>query len=657
MTSADPDTAPAPSQSKSLWKRLAGPSSAKAGLTTDQSDINRVIAEASKGSKFYENEKKKDKELTKRIERLLQTRDTAMKEADLVQVESTTSHLLIELESLRDASQIIVHVDADAFFANCELLYNPELKGKAFGVGKGVLTTASYEARKFGVRSGMAAFIAKKLCPELILLSIHPERYSDMSKRVMAILARYDPDMLVASCDEAYLNITEYCEQHDLTADECVSEMRRIVQEETKLTVSAGIASNRMLAKICSDKNKPNGQFHLPPDSQTIKDFMVDLPVRKVPGIGRVHERMLESIGVTTCGDIFTQRVSIALLDKEFGLRFMLQTYLGIASNVVRPHSREERKSIGAERTFHPLADKGKILQKLEEVAEELENDMTETGWAGRTVTLKYKLENYQVFTRAKSFERWITKKNDLLAIGTELLLAELPLKIRLIGLRVTKLKDLKISADSGIKRYFGGPMEQTSPRKKRKTHSDDIQVGDHTWQDHIPGFDDDEEDDVQVLNDELLSSAETSSSRRSSAPENAIIHASIPISAKASGKKRFIESQTFCPVCGTELDTNDNRKLNSHVDFCLSREAIQEAEGHSAEAEAKTRLQAQAWTSSVTIISSSFGTHTTPSSSATIQSPGLTVVEGNVVSPLGTSSRGTFIADGRVKGDWPTVE
>ncbi|KAJ3891077.1 DNA/RNA polymerase [Lentinula edodes] len=655
MTSADPDTAPAPSQSKSLWKRLAGPSSAKAGLTTDQSDINRVIAEASKGSKFYENEKKKDKELTERIERLLQTRDTATKEADL------------ELESLRDVSQIIVHVDADAFFANCELLYNPELKGKAFGVGKGVLTTASYEARKFGVRSGMAAFIAKKLCPELILLSIHPQRYTDMSKRVMAILARYDPDMLVASCDEAYLNITEYCEQHDLTADECVSEMRRIVQEETKLTVSAGIASNR---------NKPNGQFHLPPDSQTIKDFMVNLPVRKVPGIGRVHERMLESIGVTTCGDIFTQRVSIALLDKEFGLRFMLQTYLGIASNVVRPHSREERKSIGAERTFHPLADKGKILQKLEEVAEELENDMTETGWAGRTITLKYKLENYQVFTRAKSFERWITKKNDLLAvrdlstvrsfftdvvvheqIGTELLLPELPLKIRLIGLRVTKLKDLKISADSGIKRYFGGPMEQSSPRKKRKTLSDDMQVGDHTWQDHIPGFDDDEEDDVQVLNDELLSSAETSSSRRSSAPENAIMHASIPISAKASGKKRFIESQTFCPVCGTELDTNDNRKLNSHVDFCLSREAIQEAEGHSAEAEAKTRSQAQAWTSSVTIISSSFGTQTTPSSSATIQSPGLTVVEGNVVSPLGTSSRGTFIADGRVKGDWPTVE
>ncbi|KAJ3749015.1 IMS-domain-containing protein [Lentinula detonsa] len=595
MVEASSDTAPTPSQSKSLLKRLAGPSSTKAGLTNDQSDINRITAEASKGSKYYENEKKKDKELTERIKRLLQTQNTAMKEADLAQVESTVSHVLVEIESLRDTSQIIVHIDADAFFANCELLYNPDLKGKPFGVGKGVLTTASYEARKFGVRSGMAAFIAKKLCPELILLSIHPQRYSDMSKKVMAILARYDPNMLVASCDEAYLNITEYCVQHNVTAEECVSEMRRIVQEETKLTVSAGIAPNRMLAKICSDKNKPNGQFHLPFNSQAIKDFMVDLPVRKVPGIGRVLERMLESIGVTTCGDIFTHRVSIALLDKEFGLRFMLQTYLGIASNVVRPYLREERKSIGAERTFHPLADKDKILQKLEEVAEELENDMTETGWAGRTVTLKYKLDDYQVFTRAKSFERWITKKVDLFATGKELLLPELPLKIRLIGLRVTKLKDLKLSTDSGIKRYFSGPTEQTSPRKKRKISSENNQDVDYNWQNCI--LLDGDEEDCKTLEDELLSLTKPASPRASAAPEGAApTHESKPVSAKAAGKKRSIESQISCPLCGEKLNTNDNQKVNAHIDFCLSREAIQEADGQSPDAKAKSKSQANAW-------------------------------------------------------------
>ncbi|KAJ3971769.1 DNA/RNA polymerase [Lentinula raphanica] len=629
MAEVTSNAAPAPSQSKSLLKRLAGPSSTKAGqppnahnvlsLTTDQSEINRIIAEASKGSKYYEasdfrlsdnldNEKKKDRELTERIEKLLQIRDVAKKEADLVQVESSVSHLLTEIESLRDTSQIIVHIDADAFFANCEVLYNPELQGKAFGVGKGVLTTASYEARTFGVRSGMASFIAKKLCPELILLNIHPERYSDMSKKVMAILACYDPDMLIASCDEAYLNITEYCEQHNVTAEECVSEMRRLVQEETKLTVSAGIAPNRMLAKICSDKNKPNGQYYLPPESQAIRDFMVDLPVRKVLGIGRVHERMLESIGVTTCGDIFTHRVDVALLDKEFGLRFMLETYLGIASNVVRPHSREERKSIGAERyiisTFHPLGDKDKILQKLEEVAEELENDMAHTGWAGRTVTLKYKLDNYQVvFTRAKSFERWITRKDDLFATGKELLLPELPLKIRLIGLRVTKLKDLKLSADSGIKRvstisiahfritlillqYFG-ENRNSSPRKKRKSDPEDIRDADD-WQDCITLLD--EEDGSE---DKPLSSMAASTS---TVDEKSTSASFKPRSAKAAGKKRSLDSQTSCPLCGKDLETNDNQKINAHIDFCLSREAIREAEGRSSGPKPKATSQANAW-------------------------------------------------------------
>ncbi|KAE9411202.1 DNA/RNA polymerase [Gymnopus androsaceus JB14] len=578
MDAADSD--PPPSQSKSLLKRLAGPSAAKAGLTADQSEINRIIAEASKGSKFYENEKKKDKELTQRIEKLLHTREAAMKEADLAQVESSVSHLLAELESQRDLNQIIVHFDLDAFFASVEILHNPELKGKAFGVGKGVLTTASYEARKFGVRSGMAGFIAKKLCPELILLSIHPERYSNMSEKVMAIFSRYDPDMLAASCDEGYLNITEYCRQHNVTPDECVSEMRRIVEEETKLTVSAGIAPN---------KNKPNGQYHLPFDRNSIKEFMKDLPVRKVPGIGRVNERMLESIGVTNCGDIYTHRASLALLDKEFGLRFMLQTYLGIASNVVLPHQREERKSIGAERTFQPLTDQTKILQKLEEVAEELETDMTESGWTGRTVTLKYKLDNYQVFTRAKSLERWITKREDLFAIGKELLLPELPLKIRLIGLRVTKLKDLKVSTDSGIKRYFNGTTEQTSPRKRRKTEVEESRDDEQIWPESMPSFDDGD-DEIQNVEDEPRVKSPASESASAASPR------SKPISAKAAGKKRSTAESQACPVCDKVLETKDNQELNAHIDFCLSRGAIDEAQGASKETKAKAKSQADAW-------------------------------------------------------------
>jgi DNA polymerase kappa len=178
---------------------------------------------------------------------------------------------------------------------------------------------------------------------------------------------------------------------------------------------------------------------------------MHDLSIRKVPGVGRVNERLLEALGIKTCGDIFKHRATLQLMDKQFGLVFLLRTYLGIASNVVQPYQREEKKSIGAERTFRALSNKTQILAKLEEVAGELEDDMVRGGWTGKTVTLKFKLDTFQVFTRAKSFDRWVSsKKEDLFAIGKELLLPELPLTLRLIGLRITKLKDLHAPEPAG---------------------------------------------------------------------------------------------------------------------------------------------------------------------------------------------------------------
>ncbi|KIY74363.1 IMS-domain-containing protein [Cylindrobasidium torrendii FP15055 ss-10] len=556
----------------SLVRRLAGPSAGKAGLATDQSDINRIIAEASKGSKFYENEKRKDKDLTERIDKILKLRDEVTRGVDLAKVEAGVDALLTELEGKRDLSQTIVHVDMDAFYANVELLDNPSLKGKPFGVGHGVLTTASYDARKFGVRSGMAGFIAKKLCPELIFVKNHFARYSEMSKKIMAVFQRYDADMCPMSCDEAYLNVTGYCKEHGITAEECVSEMRAKVEEETKLTVSAGIAPNKMLAK-----NKPNGQYCLPFEREAIMDFMNKLSIRKIPGIGRVNERLLESIGIKTCGDIYIHRAVVSLMDKQFGLHFLIQTYLGIASNVVQPHAREERKSIGAERTFNTLGDKEKLLQKLEEVAQELEDDMEHSGWTGRTVTLKYKLDTYQVFTRARSCDRWVNKKEELFKLGKELLLPELPLKLRLIGLRVTKLKDLRAEDSvAGIKRFFEpAKAEDEGSNKKRKldgspqVHGASAEV----LQEAMPGFHEDNdadmveypEDDDGAVDEDVFTPASPSKKPKSKA------HSS------RTSKPALLAEQE-CPICGKTMEV-DNQGLNDHIDFCLSRDVILQAQ------------------------------------------------------------------------------
>lgn len=511
-------------------------------------------------------------------------------------VESTVDGLLQEVERQRDLSQTIVHVDMDAFYANVELLFNPDLKGKPFGVGHGVLTTASYEARKYGVRSGMPGFIAKKLCPELILVKLNFTRYSEMSRKVMGIFERYDPNMCPAGCDEGYLNITPYCKEHDITLDDCIQEMRRKVFEETNLTVSAGIAPNKMLAKICSDKNKPNGQFHLPFDSQEIIAFMHDLSIRKVPGIGRVNERLLESVGIKTCGDIYTHRAMLSLMDKQFGLHFLLRTHLGIASNNVQPHQREERKSIGAERTFNPLDNKERIFQKLQEVAQELEDDMNSNGWTGRTITLKFKLDTYQVFTRAKSLDRWVMKKEGLFKTGKELLVPEFPLKLRLIGLRVTKLKDLRAASDTGvgIKRFFepvGGDQSTSNKRPKIEHDNDqplDSLKAQDQWDDEMPGFHelDDTDHDMNANEGDLDENVEplfrsrppvSEPARSSQEPVRISIKPRSTITRPSSSSSTAKVPQD-CPICGKTL-TTDNKGFNDHIDFCLSRGIISQVQ------------------------------------------------------------------------------
>ncbi|KAF9529242.1 DNA/RNA polymerase [Crepidotus variabilis] len=607
-----PEEAPQQSQAtESLLHRMAGPSSGKAGLAKDQTEINRIIVEASKGSKFYENEKKKDKELTLRIDRILKLREDVVRGADLTKIETAVDQILMQLEEQRDLTQSIVHVDMDAFYASVELLDNPSLKGKPFGVGKGVLTTASYEARKYGVRSGMAGFVAKKLCPDLIFISNHFSRYSDMSSKVFEVFHRYDPDMCPAGCDEGYLNVTPYCQEHSLTAEECVRQMREEVFRETRLTVSAGIAPNKMLAKICSDKNKPNGQFELKFDAELIKKFMHELPIRKIPGIGRVNERLLDAIGIKTCGDIYSQRAALSLMDKQFGLVFLLRTYLGIASNVVRPHAREERKSIGSERTFSALDSKDKILDKLTEISVELEKDMEESGWVGRTITLKYKLDTYQVFTRARAVDHWVSKKEELFAIGKELLLPEFPMKIRLIGLRVTKLKDLKAAEPTnGIKRFFESAKDSNESRKKAKPETN---LDMHEMEESMPGYHEHDESDFQMderedepdLGDEVVEidmaanssrpphsktslsgSPQPGPSRPRSRGETAPPSRSPPV---VSPSKKALETQT-CPICSKTLET-DNDGLNTHVDFCLSRGAIMEAQVEASQSSGSKKL------------------------------------------------------------------
>ena len=463
-----------------LKYHLLGPSLTKAGQdSVDQQKVSEIIYNASKGSKYFNNEESKDKNLTQKIERIL-ARKKQLEKIDLAGDLRRADEYIAELELSRDLSQIVVHIDCDAFYAAVEELDRPELKHVPMAVGKGVLTTCNYHARKFGCRSGMAGFVAMKLCPQLICLPLNFSKYTSKAQEVREILSDYDPRFESASIDEAYLNITEYCQSHSLDPDDAVAQLRAGVAEKTKITISAGIAANAKIAKIASNRNKPNGQFRVASDRTTILAFMRDLPTRKVNGVGRVFERELDAIGVKTCGDLYSQRAYLSKLFGHKAFQFLMQCYLGLGRTQVAPAEEHERKSVGTESTFKEMSDKHELRAKLRWIAEELEKDLARTQFKGRTLVLKIKLHTYEVLTRQTVVPKAIHAAEDLYNYSLPMLMKldrEIPgMKLRLMGLRCTHL----VSAKKTDVDFFGtrrlGSLER-SPIKRANTDDEGWEI------------------------------------------------------------------------------------------------------------------------------------------------------------------------------------
>ena len=213
----------------------------------------------------------------------------------------------------------IIHIDMDCFYAAVEIRENPLLKGKPVAVGgkanqRGVLTTCNYEARKFGLHSAMATATALKLCPNLILLPVNMPLYKSVSAQIHQIFRRYTQIIEPLSLDEAYLDVTD-CEQHAGSATWIAENIRQAIWNELHLTASAGVAPLKFLAKIASDQNKPNGQFVIPPEE--VQNFVKNLPLKKIPGVGKVTQEKLAQMGLLTCQDV--QQSSQTLIYQEFG--------------------------------------------------------------------------------------------------------------------------------------------------------------------------------------------------------------------------------------------------------------------------------------------------------------------------------------------------
>ena len=316
----------------------------------------------------------------------------------------------------------IIHIDMDAFYASVEIRDEPTLRGRPVVVGgspqgRGVVAAASYEARKFGIHSAMACSRAQRLCPQVVFLRANFEKYRSVSRQIRDIFHRYTHLVEPLSLDEAYLDVTENL-VHSPSATWVAQDIKSAIYSETALTASAGVSTNKFLAKIASDEKKPDGLFVIRP--QDVRRFLENLPLGKVPGVGRVTQQTFAAMNIHTCGDL--QALTLEELNARFGKRggYFYRLARGEDDRPVEPH--RERKSISIEDTFAEDHDEEDwLLAKLRELTAGLEERCKPNGLEGRTVTLKMRLANFRIITRSITGLDYLGDAAAILPLATRL--------------------------------------------------------------------------------------------------------------------------------------------------------------------------------------------------------------------------------------------
>ena len=341
----------------------------------------------------------------------------------------------------------IIHVDMDAFYASVEQRDDPSLKGKPVAVGgghRGVVMAASYEARKYGIRSAMPSVTAKRRCPELIFVKTRFDVYRSVSQQIRAIFFDYTDLVEPLSLDEAYLDVTE--DRHGLGSARAIAEdIRRRIREECQLTASAGVSYCKFIAKLASDYRKPDGLTVITPERGP--EFIASLPIARFHGVGPVTAQKMERLGIFTGADL--REWSVPALQAKFGSSadWYWRIARGIDDREVRPD--RPYKSVSAERTFdQDQRDPDRLAAELERIAGYAWERVERAEVAGRTVTLKIKFADFTIITRSKSFGSTVPDLASFTETGQALLSAlhPLPKGIRLLGLGLHNLTDVKAS-------------------------------------------------------------------------------------------------------------------------------------------------------------------------------------------------------------------
>lgn len=332
----------------------------------------------------------------------------------------------------------IIHIDMDAFFASIEQRDNEAFRGKPLAVGyagnRGVVAAASYEARKYGVRSAMSSKVALRKCPHLIFTGTRFNVYSEVSNQIMDIFLEYTELVEPLSLDEAFLDVT-HNHKNIASATQIALEIKEKILETTRLTASAGVSYNKFLAKIASDVNKPNGIFIIRP--KHAERFIDELPIERFFGVGKVTAKRMHQVGIKNGFDLKQRsKNELMLLFGKAGAMYY-EYARGIDQREVEPN--RIRKSVGAENTFlEDIDDPAILLLELEAVVKDVARRLERSGFEGRTVTLKLRYADFTTLSRSKTYVSVVSGFDLLFEIGEELLdTIDITPKVRLIGLSV----------------------------------------------------------------------------------------------------------------------------------------------------------------------------------------------------------------------------
>ena len=329
----------------------------------------------------------------------------------------------------------------DAFYASIEQMDNPKLRGKPVAVGRnkqrGVVAAASYEARKYGIKSAMPSTLAKQKCRNLIFVTPRFKRYKEISAQIRNIFFDYTDLVEPLSLDEAFLDVTKNKKNIPL-ASEIATEIRERIKNEIGLTSSAGISTNKFIAKVATEINKTNGQKTIHPSQ--IDGFLEKLPIEKFFGVGKVTAKKMNNLGIYNGTDL--KKNTLDTLKSHFGKsgEHFYNIIRNIQNNEVNPN--RIRKSIGAEQTFsQDINSESFMLDKLNNIAEELENRLISSKNKGKTVTIKFKYSDFKQHTRSKTVNEYLQTKEDFFPIIRDLLYQEKMTKsVRLLGISITNL-------------------------------------------------------------------------------------------------------------------------------------------------------------------------------------------------------------------------